>query len=80
MRGTKRRAVALAAACALAGLSCVEVTTARKTETPAAAQGVGQVVEQKAEVRVYAWNPLGDVWKAVSYPFKAVGRGVKKIF
>jgi len=44
----KRRgaAAAIAAACAIAGLSCVEVTTARRTETPAGAQDGGRVVER----------------------------------
>ncbi len=80
MRKRRGAAAAIAAACAIAGLSCVEVTTARRTETPAGAQDGGRVVERSAGVRVFAWNPLGCAWKAVSRPFKAAARGVKKLF
>jgi hypothetical protein len=77
----KRTAPALfALAMAFTLVSCVEVTTARKGEPAPAAQGGGQSGAPKSKVHVYAWNPFDDVLDVVTYPFKVVARGVKKIF
>jgi hypothetical protein len=77
----KRIAVALfALTIALTPISCVEVTTARKGEPAADTQGGGQSKNPKSKVHVYAWNPLHGVYDVVSFPFKTVGRAVKKVF
>lgn len=77
----KRTVVALAvSACVLAVASCVEVTSGRRDGTSATAPAPGRVTGEKSKVHVYAWNPLDGVYDVVSFPVKAVGKGIKKIF
>lgn len=75
----KRTGTAVALLC-LACASCVEVTTARKSESVTPAAGGGYAREEKSEVHVYAWNPFDDILDAAAYPFKAAWKGIRKVF
>ena len=73
----KRGAIArIAAACVVAGASCVRVTT----ERGAAPVGPAPTPGEKGKVRVRAWNPFDEILDVVSFPVKAAGKGLGKIF
>jgi len=72
--------VAVVAAASLLVASCVEVTTARRSEAVGEAPDGGTTRKSEVVVRTYGWDTLAVALHVVTFPFKVVGGAVKAVF
>lgn len=76
-----KRTITALALIAFSSVSCVEVTSGRRRgpgEVPSPEEE--RVPVKKSKVHVTTFNPFNDIVDVVAYPFKAVGKGLGKIF